>query len=274
MDQDKKKYIIFVICLSILAVFVIRLAYLQLFTSDELTKESDKNSIKTITVTPPRGIMYDRNGNILVDNKPSYTVTITPNQFDKNILEEISSVLELSADTLAMNLKNIKGTNRFNPAKVKRDVDFKVISYIAENRERLNGVDYQVEAIRYYPNNFRGSHSFGYCNEISPKQLEKQIGDYYKQGDMIGANGLESTYENHLRGVKGYKFITVDVKGREIGSLNEGNSDIAPVNGADLVLGMDKDLQELAEKLIYGKQGAIIAVDPRNGEILCFVSKP
>jgi len=274
LDQDKKKYIIFVICLSILAVFVIRLAYLQLFTSDELTKESDKNSIKTITVTPPRGIMYDRNGNILVDNKPSYTVTITPNQFDKNILEEISSVLELSADTLAMNLKNIKGTNRFNPAKVKRDVDFKVISYIAENRERLNGVDYQVEAIRYYPNNFRGSHSFGYCNEISPKQLEKQIGDYYKQGDMIGANGLESTYENHLRGVKGYKFITVDVKGREIGSLNEGNSDIAPVNGADLVLGMDKDLQELAEKLIYGKQGAIIAVDPRNGEILCFVSKP
>ncbi|MBK8984058.1 MAG: penicillin-binding protein 2 [Ignavibacteria bacterium] len=274
MDLDKKKYVIFVICLSILAVFIIRLAYLQLFTSDELTKESDRNSIKTITVTPPRGIMYDRNGNILVDNKPSYTVTITPNQFDKNILEEISTVLELSADSLAMTLKNIKGTNRFNPAKVKRDVDFRVISFIAENRDRLNGVDYQVEAIRYYPNNFRGSHSFGYCNEISPKQLEKQIGDYYKQGDMIGANGLESNYENHLRGVKGYQFITVDVKGREIGSLNEGKSDIPPVNGTDLILGMDRDLQELAEKLIYGKQGAIIAVDPRNGEILCFVSKP
>ncbi|MBS1518762.1 MAG: penicillin-binding protein 2 [Bacteroidetes bacterium] len=274
MELDKRKYVIYTFCFAVMALFITRLAYLQLFSSDELTKESNKNSIKTITVTPPRGIMYDRNGKILVDNKPSYTVTITPNQFDKNNLAEIASVLDLSPDTLEMTLKSIKGTNRFNPAKVKRDVDFRVISFIAENKDRLSGIDYQVDAIRYYPNNFRASHSFGYCNEISPKQLEKQIGDYYKQGDMIGSNGLEANYENYLRGVKGYKFITVDVKGREIGSLNDGNSDIPPVNGSDLILGMDKDLQELAEKLISGKQGAIIAVDPRTGEILCFVSKP
>ncbi|HQY52253.1 MAG TPA: penicillin-binding protein 2 [Ignavibacteria bacterium] len=274
MELEKRKYIIYTVCFTILALFVVRLAYLQLFSSDELTKESNKNSIKTITITPPRGIMYDRNGKVLVDNKPSYTVTITPNSFDKNNLAELSSVLEISADTLEIILKSIKGTNRFNPAKIKRDADFRIISYIAENRDRLNGVDYQVEAIRFYPNNFFGSHAFGYCNEISPKKLEAQMGDYYKQGDMIGSNGLESNYENYLRGVKGYKFITVDVKGRELGGLNDGNSDIQPVNGSDLILGMDKDLQEYAEKLISGKQGAIIAVDPRNGEILCFVSKP
>lgn len=274
MEIEKRKYFIYVVCVIIFGLFTARLAYLQLFSTEELNRESNKNSVKTITVTPPRGIMYDRNGKVMVDNKPSYTVTITPNQFDKANLNEVSAILEIEPDALMENLKGIKGTNRFNPAKIKRDADFKVISFIAENKDRLSGVDYQIEAARYYPNNFRGSHAFGYASEISPKQLEKQIGDYYKQGDVVGSSGLEANYENHLRGVKGYKFITVDVKGREIGGLNDGKDDITPVNGSDLILGMDKDLQEYAEKLIGDKRGAIIAVDPRNGEILCFVSKP
>ncbi|MBS1551512.1 MAG: penicillin-binding protein 2 [Bacteroidetes bacterium] len=274
MEPEKRKFAIYGFCLIVFFGFVVRLAYLQLFSIEELTKESNKNSIKTITITPPRGLMYDRNGNILVDNKPSYTVTITPSQFDKNNLKEVSSMLDIEPEILMENIKSIKGTNKFNPAKIKRDVDFKVVSYIAENKERLSGVDYQIEAIRYYPNNFRAAHAFGYASEISPKQLEKQIGDYYKQGDVVGSSGLELNYENYLKGVKGYKFITVDVKGREIGGLNEGMSDIPPVNGSDLILSMDKDLQEYAEKLMKDKRGAIIAVDPRNGEILCFVSKP
>ncbi|MDQ3020568.1 MAG: penicillin-binding protein 2 [Bacteroidota bacterium] len=274
MELEKRKYIIFSVCLVIFVLFVTRLAYLQLFSIEELSRESDKNSIKTITVTPPRGLMYDRNGKVLVDNKPSYTVTITPSQFDKNNLNEVANLLEIPPDDLQENLKSFKGTNKFNPAKIKRDVEFKVISHIAENRDRLNGVDYQIDAIRYYPNNFKGSHAFGYTSEISEKALDKQIGDYYKQGDVVGSSGIEANYENYLRGVKGYKFITVDVKGREIGDLNEGKNDIPPINGEDLIMGMDKDLQEYAEKLIDGKRGAIIAIDPRNGEILCFVSKP
>lgn len=274
MEQDKKKYLIYLFCSLIFFVLVARLAYLQLFTAEELSKESDKNSVKTITVTPPRGLMFDRNGKVLVDNKPSYTVTITPSQFDKNNLNEIAALLEMHPDSLLYEIKSYKGTNRFNPAKIKRDVDFKVVSYIAENRDHLIGVDYQIDAIRYYPNNFRGSHAFGYAGEISPKQLEKQIGDYYKQGDVVGSNGLEANYENYLRGVKGYKFITVDVKGRELGNLNEGKNDIPPVNGSDLILGMDKDLQEYAEKLMADKKGAVVAVDPANGDVLCFVSKP
>ena len=274
MDIEKRKFFIYTVCSIIFALFVVRLAYLQLFNKEELAKESDKNAVKTITVTPPRGLMYDRNGHVLVDNKPSYTVTITPSQFDKNNLNEVAGILEIPPDELLENLKSFKGTNRFNPAKIKRDVDFKVISFIAENRDRLLGVDYQTDAIRFYPNNFRGSHAFGYASEISEKGLSKQIGDYYKQGDVVGSNGLESTYEPYLRGVKGYDFITVDVKGRELGSLNDGKNDIPPVNGSDLILGMDRDLQEYAEKLMGDSRGAIIAVDPRTGEILCFVSKP
>lgn len=274
MEPEKKRAIIIGIIAVVFVLIGARLAYLQLFTSQELSTISDKNSIKTITITPPRGLMYDRNGKVLVDNKPSYTVTITPSQFDTNLYGEISGLLELSPDRLRQALKEYKGTNRFNAQKIKRDVEFKVVAHIAENHDRLKGVDYQIDAIRYYPDGIRGSHAFGYASEITPKALEKQEGDYYKQGDIVGSTGIEKSYEFYLRGTKGYDFITVDVNGREIGPLNDGQSDIAPVNGQDLILGMDKDLQLYAEKLMEGKEGALVALDPRNGEVLCFVSKP
>jgi len=274
MEPEKKRAIILTICAIVFILLGTRLAYLQLFSTDELRGMSDKNSIKTITITPPRGLMYDRNGKVLVDNKPSYTVTITPSQFDTNNLSEMSSLLDIPPERIMQALKEVKGTNRFNPAKIKRDVEFRVVAHIAENHDRLKGIDYQIDAIRFYPDGIIGSHGFGYASEISEKGLKKQEGDYYKQGDVVGSTGLEKNYEKDLRGVKGYKFITVDVNGREIGPLNEGNSDIPPVNGQDLLLGMDKDLQLYAEKLMEGKEGALVALDPRNGEILCFVSKP
>lgn len=274
MEPEKKRAIVIAIAAFVFTLLGVRLAYLQLFSADELRGLSDKNSIKTITVTPPRGIMYDRNGKILVDNKPSYTVAITPNQFDTSITDEISALLEIPRERLLQTLKDVKGTNRFNPLRVKRDVEFRVVAHIAENHDRLKGVDYQIEATRFYPDGIRGSHSFGYASEISEKALKNQEGDYYKQGDIVGSTGIEKSYEKNLRGTKGYKFITVDVNGREIGPLNEGNSDVPPVNGEDLILGMDKDLQIYAESLMEGKEGAIVALDPRNGEVLCFVSKP
>src|SRR4030095_7761300 len=108
MDPEKRKFIIYTFCGAIFFVFVIRLSYLQLFNKEELTKESDKNSVKTITVTPPRGLMFDRNGKVLVDNKPSYTVTITPSQFDKSLLNEVAVLLEIPVDKLESELKQIK----------------------------------------------------------------------------------------------------------------------------------------------------------------------
>ena len=125
MELEKRKYVIYTCCVVIFAIFVTRLSYLQLFNEEELSRESDKNSVKTITVTPPRGLMYDRNMKVLVDNKPSYTVTITPSQFDKNNLNEVAALLDIPPDKLVEILKSFKGTNKFNPAKIKRDVDFR-----------------------------------------------------------------------------------------------------------------------------------------------------
>jgi penicillin-binding protein 2 len=274
MSEEIRKYVFYGITALVCVVLVFRLIQLQLLNQSEYGKESTSNSTKTITVIPPRGLMYDRNGKVLVDNRPSYSIMITPSQFDTNQIQEIAGLLQMETGEIREILKGVKGTNRFNPTRIKRDVDFPVISYISENEDRLIGVDYQVEALRFYPNDLRGSHVFGYTKEISKKQLKNQVGNYYKQGDIIGIKGLEKEYETYLRGEKGYEFIAVDVKGKEMGSVNEGKDDIAPVNGSDITLGLDSELQSYAEKLMQNYSGAIIAMDPRNGEILCMVSKP
>lgn len=274
MDTTIKKIILYIFVGCIFVILLSRLVYLQVISVDELSKDSNKNAIKNITETPARGLMYDRNGKVVVDNRPSYTLTITPYQFDKANLKEVADLINLPVEKVKEELDKVKGTNRFNPVKIKRDLDFKQISFLSENKERLKGVDYEVEALRVYPGKFRASHMFGYTKEISEKQLDKMVGDYYKQGDLIGSNGLEESYEEVLRGEKGNKFVSVDVKGREVGAFNDGKSDIPPVNGSDLILSIDSDLQEYAEKLMANKRGGIIAMDPRTGEVLCMVSKP
>ncbi len=274
MESAVRKYVFIGISILVGILLITRLVQLQVIQEKEFGKESQKNSIKKITETPPRGLMYDRNGKVLVDNKPSYTLTITPFQFDKSLIDEISSLINEDPEYIKELLSKAKGTNRFNPIKVKRDIEFKLVSFIEENRERLKGVNYQVEALRYYPIKFRGSHIFGYNSEITEKQLEQQDGNYYKQGDLVGSTGLERYYENYLRGEKGSKLISVDVNGREVGPYNDGKNDVQALNGSDLYLSIDSDLQEYAEKLMTNKRGAIIAMDPRNGEILCLVSKP
>lgn len=274
MDQAIKKYVIFSICIAILFILIGRLVQLQLLNVEEYGKESQKNSVKIITDIPARGLMYDRNNKVVVDNKPAYSLMITPYQFNMDNVNEVANLIEVTPEYINEILSKVKGTNRFSPTKIKRDVEFRVISYIEENKERLRGVDYQVEALRFYPNTFRGSHIFGYTKEISEKQLEKQVGNYYTQGDVIGSSGLERFYENNLRGEKGRKLVSVDVKGKEVGSYNDGKDDIKPVNGFDLLLSLDSELQEYAENRLGNRRGAIIALDPRTGEILCMVSKP
>jgi penicillin-binding protein 2 len=274
LDSPVRKYVFIGVSILIGILLITRLVQLQVIQEKEFGMESQKNSIKKITETPARGLMFDRNGKVLVDNKPSYTLTITPFQFDKNLIGEISTLINEDPEYVKDLLSKAKGTNRFNPIKVKRDIDFKLVSYIEENRERLKGVNYQVESLRYYPIKFKGSHIFGYNSEITEKQLEQQEGNYYKQGDLVGSTGLERYYENYLRGEKGSKLISVDVNGREVGPYNDGKNDVQALNGSDLVLSIDSDLQEYSEKLMTNKRGAIIAIDPRNGEILCLVSKP
>ncbi len=274
MRREAKIYVSIGVMAAAIIVLFARLVQLQVVQQQEFGKESEKNSIKKIIETPARGLIIDRNGKIIVDNRPSYTLTITPFQFDKNLIDEVASLSGIDPEEIRNELADAKGTNRFNPIKIKRDIDFKTISYIEENRDRLKGVSYQVESLRFYPNKFNASHIFGYNAEISEKSLNESTENYYRQGDLVGTTGLEKFYEKSLRGEKGSRLILVDVNGREVGAYNDGNNDVKPVNGSDLFTSLDSELQEYAEKLMGGRRGAVIAVDPRTGEILCLVSKP
>ncbi len=274
MEYTNRKNVFYFLSFFAFVVLTGRLVQLQLVNPERFDKESEKNSVKTIITTPARGLIYDRNYNLLVDNKPSYSVTVIKKEFDTTQIELIASLTGIDPDELRSELKDIVGTNRFIPTRIARDVDFKAISFIEENHELLSGVDYKVEPIRLYPNKFRGSHIFGYTNEISKSKLKKQVDDYYKSGDVIGITGLEAGYETYLRGEKGYRFILQDSKGREVGSLDDGANDIDAVSGYDLILSVDAGLQEYAEELLADRKGAIVAIDPNNGELLAMVSKP
>lgn len=274
MDLSKRKNFYYVFSFVICFVIGGRLVQLQVINPDKFVKDASRNSVKTIITTPARGLIFDRNNKLLVDNKPSYSVTVTKKEFDTNNIPSVSSLIGVEPDYMREELKKIEGTNRFIPTRIMRDVDFRVISFIEENRELLKGIDYSIDPIRLYPTFFRGTHIIGYTKEISQNMLKKQQGDYYKQGDLIGTTGLESGYENYLRGEKGYEFILQDSKGREVGPLNDGANDVKSVAGYDLILSIDADVQKYAEDLLQGRTGGIVAIDPQNGEVICLVSKP
>lgn len=254
-------------------VLLVRLFQLQYIYGDVYGKEAEENSIRNVPKVPIRGYIYDRKGTLLVDNRPSYTVMITPVDFDRSNLPLLSSILAMPEEDITLKLKQAHRYNPFIPARIKRDISFAELSMLEEHHDKLYGVEIQMEAKRFYPAAARGSHMFGYAKEISDAQLEKNK-EYYQPGDLIGSAGLEAKYEQKLRGVKGWEFISQNAKGQIIGTFDNGKHDIPPQDGFDLQLAIDADVQALAESLLSDKRGAVVAIDPRNGGIIAMVSKP
>jgi len=273
MEFRRRQQIFSIAIAVIFMLFTARLIQLQIVYRDVYGKKSEENSIRAIPHDAVRGYMFDRKGKLVVDNRPSYTVTITPAEFDPKTVDELASILHLDREFILERVKKGREYNRFAPTKIKRDVDFATLSYIEENRNRFPGLDFEVESKRYYPTKAKAPHLFGYTKEISERHLA-EMGEPYRQGDIIGSAGIEATYEHHLRGEKGVEFITVNAKGQVLGPYNNGQNDILPRDGHDLLLTLDSDLQAFAESLLTGKHGAIVALDPRNGGILALVSKP
>lgn len=269
---NKRRVLLAVITLVFL-LFAGRLYQLQLIYADEYGRKSEENSIRTIPKEPIRGYIYDRRGRLVVDNRPSFTVTIMPFEFDARNINLLASLLEVEPSYVQERLKKGEAYNRFVPVKVKRDIDFKVLSALEEYRDKLPGVDYQIESKRYYTTPARASHILGYTKEISENQL-KTLGEGYTQGDVAGAAGIEAQYESSLRGQKGAELSTVNVRGQVVGRFDEGKHDVPAVEGADLLLTMDFSLQTFAESLFADQRGALVAIDPQDGGILALVSKP
>ena len=253
--------------------FFVRLCQLQMIYSKEYGKKSEENSIRTIPKEPIRGTIYDRNGVLVVDNRPAFSVTVMPFEFDKKTVPYLSRLLSLEPDFISDRLKKGESFSRFVPVKIKRDIDFRILSALEENRERLPGVDYLVESKRFYTTNALASHILGYTKEISETQL-KALGEEYAPGDVAGSAGLEAEYESSLRGRKGAELSLVNVRGQVIGRFENGKNDVPAIEGNDLILTMDFGLQAFAESLMTSRRGALVAIDPNDGGILAMVSKP
>ena len=268
-----RKNIIITIVSVVGIVFLSQLIKMQIIEHKSYEEKSDNNSVKKIIQPAPRGILFDRNFQVMVSNKPSYTLQITPAIFDTSNSRLIESILGLKKKSIEEIFYKNRGYSKYLPRVIKRDVAYDDIIWVEEHNEKLNGVNIVVEMQRDYSFDVNGSHIFGYLREINAQQLKKNQ-DIYDLGDFIGIKGVEKKYENILRGEKGYQFILVDSRRKTIGKYLEGLNDLPPRKGRDLVLTIDLETQRVAEKAFEGLSGSLVAIEPSSGEILAYISAP
>ncbi len=263
------------VVLAIIGVLFIRMYMLQLFSYEEYAGESEKNSVRMITAEPVRGYIFDRNGKLVVDDGPSFTVTVMQAEFFNYNVGTLATLLDVEPQVLQdrINRGVVSAKSRFTPVKVKRDIDFGTLSSVEEHMFELPGVSYDVESKRIYVGPARAPHLLGYCKEIGETQMAK-LGERYRYGDLIGFSGIEASYEQLLRGEKGKEFISVNAKGQVIGRFDGGKEDVTPREGFDLILSADFGVQAFAESLMTGYKGSLVAIDPQDGGVLAMVSTP
>ncbi|MCH8941868.1 MAG: penicillin-binding protein 2 [Bacteroidetes bacterium] len=268
-----RKSILYAVIIIGFSFLLIRLFQMQILQKGYYELKSKRNSVKKIEKIPVRGLFLDRNKKLLVNNLPSYTIFITKEGYDKNQNKLLEATMGLEDGYINKFLEKNKRYSKYLQLRFKRGVSFNTISWIEENMEHLPGISYKVEMHRGYPANVTGAQMFGYLNEISQKQLNK-FQKKYKLGDFIGSTGLEKKYENLLRGKKGYNYLLVDSRRKFIGKFKDGKNDMPAVKGNDLILTIDSELQRVAEESLRGKRGAIVAIEPKTGDVLAMVSAP
>lgn len=250
-----------------------RLFQLQIIDHDRYSPLSRENSLRQEVINPARGLIYDRNGTLLVDNDPTYSITITPARYKPENTPILADLLELPVEQVEQKVEEARSYSWYRTSRLFTEVDFKTFSIIQENIWQLPGVGHQVESKRQYPvDSLKASHILGYLREISLEEYTSARN--YHLGDKTGKSGLEMVYEDQLRGNLGIEYIRVNAMGQNLGSYENGAIDEAPEKGSDLFTTIDTDLQLLSEDLLQGKIGAAVALNPNNGAILSLASAP
>lgn len=248
----------------------IRLVHLQVLRGARYARLSDRNRIRKIVLSAPRGKIFDRNGILLADTRPSWTVAVIPTETNDSALALLSTILNQPVEELKRRLEPIAALP--SPVNICRDVPLKIISRIEENNFRLPGVLVRVDPVRNYPYKNIYAHSIGYLGEITEEELSRDTG--YRRLDYIGKTGIEASYEKYLRGRDGFEFVEVDVRGREIGPLTEKRPEPS-IPGKDIHLTIDHRLQSLAYELTEKyERAAVIGIFVKTGEVICLVSRP
>ena len=253
-------------------ILLVRIFQLQVIEHQTYTLDSMKNSLRMEVVNPARGIIKDRNGKIIVDNQPIYSITITPANFDMEKLPKLAGYLEMDEENLRERVIQAQRYSWHRTSRLVTEVSFDVFSRIQENIWQLPGIGHQVDSKRNYPSDILASHIMGYLREASREEYLQS--DHIRLGDKIGKSGIEQVYEDYLRGESGTNYIQVNAFGQALGTYDDGSLNRNPEKGADLITTLDGDLQSLAEKLMENKKGGLVAIDPKTGGILAMVSAP
>lgn len=258
------------VILAIFALLVARLCQIQLIHGREYRVASEENRIRLIRREAPRGPIYDRRGRILATSRVCLDVVVTPEELDRrsDTVTQLARILKESPAAITASLKRSAGP--FKGIVVGADVPFEVAARAAEESLHMKGVRLEARPVRFYPRREFAAHVLGYVREISAPELERAVDSGYEPRDRVGKDGVERTCEASLRGTDGGEQIEVDAAGRVVQVLGE-----VPAHAGDaIVLNLDVDVQEAAERVLAGRRGAAVAMDPRTGEVLALASSP
>ena len=269
--RDPGKQRILGMTIGVLAAFVVlvgQLWYLQVLEGARLQELSDKNRIRVRPAAAPRGVLFDRNGLPLVDNRPAFTLSLIPREIDnrEKVLGRLSVLLKIPYSELDDALGRVS-SDSLMPVRVRRGLTLEEVARVEEWKLELPGVIVEVEPQRLYPTSRFAAHLLGYVREANDDQLKQ---GRYRRGDMVGQSGLERLLDQYLRGSDGGERIEVDAMGRPIRVIQHTE----PNPGAQVVTTVDRRIQEAAERAMEGHAGAVVVMDPRDGDVLAMVSTP
>jgi len=267
-----RKYVISAIFISLISIFLIRLFYIQVI-EDRYKLAANDNALRHKIEYPERGVIYDRNGKILVYNEAAYDLMVIPKRVKKIDTLDLCKLLDITKEDFIKKLKELKGKkfSSFRPEIFENELSLETYATLQEKLYKFPGFFVQARTLRKYPLKI-ASHALGYVGEVDENLIKDN--PYYRMGDNMGLSGVEKSYEVPLRGQRGVKIVMVDVYNREKGSFENGRYDTASVLGRSLTSSIDAELQQYGEQLMQNKIGAIVAIEPQTGEVLSIVSSP
>ncbi|MGY4385525.1 penicillin-binding protein 2 [Pedobacter sp. UYP24] len=266
-----RKYIIQGLFLVVALILLGTLFYIQVF-SDKYFISAKSNVLKRIYTYPARGVIRDRNDNVLVQNELVYDLMAIPNDVKPFDTVALCKIIEVDTAKFGKNMRKARRLSRYQPGPIEKQLSIEIYQSLSEQLAQFPGFFVQSRTIRQYPDSI-ASQFLGYIKEVTPTDIEKSEG-YYRSGDYIGKSGVERSYEKVLRGERGVVNMLYDAHNVPKGSYAEGKFDTSAVSGEQLISSLDIRLQKLGEQLMHNKIGSIVAIEPATGEILAFVSSP
>ncbi|WP_109832950.1 penicillin-binding transpeptidase domain-containing protein [Reichenbachiella versicolor] len=271
MNEDRR-YIIRGIILLIGIIFLVKLFSIQVI-DDKYKAAAQNNIIHKVIDYPFRGLIFDRNKKLLVHNDPIYDLMVIPKEAKLNDTLAFCELLDIDLEEFTGRMKKARRYSYIKPSVFEKQISNKQFAEIQDKLIHFKGFYPEARTVRGY--DFSSlANVLGYIGEINSRQLSRDTTNYYKSGDYLGITGLESSYEQFLRGKRGIKYKMVNARGIDKGSFNNGEQDTLSIPGENLTLSIDIELQRYAERLLDGKVGSIVAIEPSSGEVLTFVSGP